>query len=167
MTTHLKMLLAVPMESLSCRSTDDDTKETHADENYIVDTVSVDRSCGGAGCTGRRILYTSVADDEVERIKNDLAFADVAVRRETICRAGWLRDARVAPLLVKAAKDMDAEVARQAIIGLRRMTWDAVLAMDEDAFDLLVAELNSQNAGVRSNAVSALGSVGGEKTLYG
>ncbi|MFH0938092.1 MAG: HEAT repeat domain-containing protein [Planctomycetota bacterium] len=111
------------------------------------------------------VLYTGVADIEIERVRNDLALADVTARREAAWRAGWLRDARVVPLLMKAAKDVDVEVARQAIIGLRRATWDTVLALDETAVDLLVADLNSRNVTVRRNAVYALGNVGSERAL--
>ncbi|MFH0938187.1 MAG: sigma-70 family RNA polymerase sigma factor [Planctomycetota bacterium] len=115
---------------------------------------------------GRRaVLYSSVSDERVERVRKELALADVVARREAVWRASWMFDARITPLLVKAAKDVDAKVAQQAITGLRRMTWDVVLALDETAVDLLAAELNSQDACVRYIAIKSASSVGEEKAL--
>jgi len=111
------------------------------------------------------VLYPGASDDEVERVRKDLASADAALRVPAAWRAGWLRDVRVVPLLLKAAKDADAEVVRQALIGLRREKWEVVLMLDETAADLLTAELASQDANERREAVSALGSVGKEKAL--
>ncbi|MFH0939712.1 MAG: sigma-70 family RNA polymerase sigma factor, partial [Planctomycetota bacterium] len=133
----------------------------------LIEAVAATRDLKVAWTQGGKcaVLYIGCADDEVERVRKDLALTDATARREAAWRAGWLRDARVAPLLVKAAKDVDAEVANQVIISLRRVTWNVVLALDATAADLLIAELNSLDAEVRSNAVGALGSVGGDKAL--
>ncbi|MFH0940033.1 MAG: sigma-70 family RNA polymerase sigma factor [Planctomycetota bacterium] len=111
------------------------------------------------------VLYTGVADAEIERIRNDLTLANGQAAWQAAWRTIWLWDARVVPLLLKAARAMNAEVAHQAIIGLRRATWDVVLALDETAADLLVAELDSQEVNVRRDAVFAIRHVSGEKAL--
>ena len=111
------------------------------------------------------ILFAGAADQEVARVKDDLASADAAVRREAAWRGGWLRDVRIVPLLVKAAKDADAEVARQAVVGLRRMRLGCRPGAGRSRMGTLAAELASHDANVRRGAASALGSVGGEKAL--
>ena len=113
------------------------------------------------------VLYAGASDAEVERVRKDLESTDAAVRRKAASCAGCLLDVRVVPLLVKAAKDVDGETARQAVIGLRQMSWDAVLLVfdDDAAVELIAAELDSQDARVCSMAAAALGSVGGEKAL--
>ena len=111
------------------------------------------------------VLYARCPDIEVDRIGKKLASGNTATRREGAWLAGWQRDVRVVSLLVKAAKDADAEVARQAVVGLRRMGWVSVLMLDATGIELLAADLDSRDSNVRYQAASALGSVGGEKAL--
>jgi HEAT repeat protein len=114
------------------------------------------------------VLYKGVPDTEVDVLRKDLASADADVRRNAAWRAGWMRDARVVPLLVKAAKDEDTRTARQAVEGLRRLKWTAVVALDETAIDLLAAELDlsaEKDAPNRSAAVGALAYASGEQRL--
>jgi RNA polymerase sigma factor (sigma-70 family) len=111
------------------------------------------------------VLHEGVPDAEVDVLRKDLASPDAAVRRDAAWRAGWMRDARVVPLLVKAAKDADTRTARKAVEGLRRLEWKAVAALDETAIDLLAVELDltaEKDAPNRRTAVSALAYASGE-----
>lgn len=111
------------------------------------------------------VLYAGVADATVESCRLDLASANKTVRWEAAKHAGGLADARVVPLLVKAAKGADPEMARLALGGLRQATWVAVVAVEPAAADLLEMEMKSPDQAVRINAVAALGRVGGTKAL--
>ena len=111
------------------------------------------------------VLYRKAPDAEIGRVRKALLSEDVATRREGAWLAGWQRDVRTVPLLVKAAKDADAEVRRQALTGLRRMNWEAVIALDETAGERLEAEMASRDATVRRSATRALGSIGGKEAL--
>ena len=113
----------------------------------------------------RALLYEGATDSDVERARADIASTDATVRRDAAWRAGWLRDPRAVKLLVKAAKDMDAETVRQALTGLRRMGWKGVVALEEDAADLLEAELLSADDRARVAVAEALEFVSGEKAL--
>ncbi len=113
------------------------------------------------------VLQEGVVDTEVDRVRKDLESNDTAVRRDAAWRAGWMRDVRGVPLLVKAARNIDAETARQAKVGLRRLGWEAVLAIDETAVDLTGADTDMwNNDGPRRQvAMKALWRLGGEKAL--
>ena len=111
------------------------------------------------------VLHTGAADTEVERVRNDLESNDVRARNDAAWRGGWLRDVRAVPLLIKATKDGDAEVARQALVGLRKMNWEAVLAVDEGAAEVVARELDSRDNMIRREASFALGLLGWEKAL--
>ncbi|MCY3019186.1 MAG: sigma-70 family RNA polymerase sigma factor [Planctomycetota bacterium] len=121
------------------------------------------------------ILYPGASDQEVERVGKDMASADVSVRRDAVWRAGCWGDVRAVPVLMKAARDGDAEVARLAIIGLRRSNWDAALITDDSAMELIALELDAERknacwspmgaSNVRASVARSLGRSGGEKAL--
>ena len=133
----------------------------------LVEAVAATRALRTAWVRGgtAAVLYEGVSDGDVERAQKELASADAVVRREAAWRAGWLGDVRVVPLLVKAAKDIDAEVARRALVGLRRLSWAVVVLLDETAVTMLSAELDPFDATMRCDVVQALGHVGGDKAL--
>ena len=105
------------------------------------------------------VLYVGVPDSDVEQVRMGLASADVVVRRDAAWRAGWLWDVRIVPLLVKAAKDPDSEVARRALEGLNRVNWDVVVLLDETAIEVLTTNVDKRKV------ASALGRVGGDVSL--
>ncbi len=124
----------------------------------LIEAVAATRALRAAWLRGgtAAVLYEGVPDGDVELVRQELTSADAVVRRQAAWRGGWLRDVRVVPMLVKAAKDADAEMARQALVGLRRATWEVVVLLDETAAEMLIAELDSRDAYVRYGAVKAL-----------
>ena len=102
------------------------------------------------------VLYEGASDPEIADAAKGLASANAAERRNAASQAGWLIDVRIVPLLVKATRDADAEVARQAVVSLQRMRLDAIQVLDENAADIVAAELNSPNVGAHRYAVYAL-----------
>jgi HEAT repeat protein len=117
------------------------------------------------------VLYSSASDEDVEQTRKDLASPDTAVRCHALWRTRWLQDVRIVPWLVKAAKDADAEVARQALISLRRAGWDVVLVLDDAAEPLVVADLDFMDTDkqycvdTRYEAAATLGSARQERAL--
>ena len=83
------------------------------------------------------VLYAGTADARIERLRQDLASTEIAVRREAAWLGGWLDDPRVVPLLVRATADSDAQVREQATLGLFRFGVDLVVAIDVTAVSWL------------------------------
>ncbi|MEI6148983.1 MAG: HEAT repeat domain-containing protein [bacterium] len=111
------------------------------------------------------VLFEGATKEEVSSVTKDLTASAPAVREEAAWRAGFLNDPRVVPLLVTASKDADAEVARQAVQSLRRLTWQAVLALDDSALEILRAETSAQSIMICWTAFMALGQTGDDKAL--
>jgi RNA polymerase sigma factor (sigma-70 family) len=136
----------------------------------LIEAVAASRRLKTAWAQDGRValLYEGVPDAEVDGVRKDLESPDQAIRREAAWRAGWMRDVRVVPLLVKAAKNADAKTARQAVEGLRRLNWGAVVALDGTAVDLIAAELDlkaREDSPKRRAALGGLAYAGGEKVL--
>jgi HEAT repeat protein len=120
----------------------------------------------------RAVLCEGASDDQIDRVRKDLASDDEAVRLKAVWLAGWLRDVRVVPLLVSAARDGNAKMKHHAMIGLRRISWDAVVLLDPKAWPLLKTEMALQKDKtrvttrknmIRFSAVRALSFVTGKK----
>ena len=137
------------------------------DQKTLVEAVAAGRDLKVAWLQNGAcaVFYPGALDADVARVQKELASADVAVRRNAVWRAGWLRDVRAVPLLVKAARDADPEMAREAMCGLRRATWSVVCACDSSVVDLLAIEVDSSDVDLRCCAIAALGEVRGAQAL--
>jgi HEAT repeat protein len=102
------------------------------------------------------VLYEGAAAAEIERVREDLAAPDLAVRRAAAWRGGWLRDPQMVSPVVQAARSADAEVARQARLSLRRLGWAAVVAIDAGALEVIATDV-AEGGDVGKAAVEALG----------
>ena len=110
------------------------------------------------------VLSLRAADAEIERVRSDSTSADMPVRRAAFWRAGWLQDVRIIPLLIAAARDVDAETAWVAVTALRRLGWETVCALDGSAEDLRRREFSSPDSAVRASAIGT-GHLGSDASL--
>src|SRR6185436_10249296 len=74
-------------------------------------------------------------------------------------------DVRAVAPLVSAAKSADREVARLARVGLRRMGWEAVICLSDDAEDLVIADVDSHDIYTQLSAYNAVASLGNARSL--
>ena len=134
----------------------------------LIETVAAANALKVAWVRGdmTAVLYPGASDEDVRNMESALSAADVTVRRDAAWKGGWIWDSRAVPLLIKAAKDADFEVARQAVRGLRRMGWEAVAALDAAAAELIVADFETaadngswHEANIRADATRALDAV--------
>jgi HEAT repeat protein len=109
------------------------------------------------------VLYPGASDVDVARFQKDLDAPSADVRRDAVWRGGWMQDVRVVPGLVKAARDTDADVVREARVALHRVGWETALVLDEDAIDLIAGEFDAAGDAGRQSIVTVLGRVGGAK----
>jgi RNA polymerase sigma factor (sigma-70 family) len=83
------------------------------------------------------VLYAGCAEAEIDRLRKDLTSSDASQRSDAAWRAGWLADPRVVSELVSVTSDSDPAVARQVASSLDRLSWQAVVALDERSHVLL------------------------------
>ena len=111
------------------------------------------------------VLYMPASDMEMERVTHEFESAELSVRREASRRTASVHDIRVVPLLLKAARDPDAEVARKALIRLRSLDWGVVLALDDSAASLIASDLDSRSIAVSRQAIFHVAEAGGKQAF--
>ena len=111
------------------------------------------------------VLYMPASNMEMERVTREFESAELSVRREASRRTASVHDIRVVPLLLKAARDPDAEVARKALIRLRSLDWGVVLALDDSAASLIAADLDSKSITVSRQAIFHVAEAGGKQAF--
>jgi len=95
------------------------------------------------------ILYAGAPDSDVDSFLAQIGSVDVNERVAAARRGGWLEDPRVIPGLVKAARDDDTRVRRQARWSLgERLGWaSAAILMPDKTTRLLQEEFNTPTRG--------------------
>jgi ankyrin repeat protein/HEAT repeat protein len=112
------------------------------------------------------VLQAGAEKAELDRLLSDLAAPDDATSEYGAWRAGWGEDARVVPALLRALRDGGPRVTRSGLSSLRRLGWDAALALCPDSvLPLLEEDIRGGDPDLRKQALAALAETRSAKAI--
>jgi HEAT repeat protein len=112
------------------------------------------------------IIYAGAEyEADLQRIEKDLSSTNASVRLNAVWDGLRTWDMRAVPWLAKAARDENADVAREAWTGLDAFGWESVfLLLNDEALPLAATRLQTGDSTNRCAVVYGLG-FGGERAI--